>query len=115
MKTILSEKIETVLRRGSYNSRMKDFYDIYLFTTKLRDEINIDNFLLAMKNTFEKRKSFEYLEDYENILKDIEENNRLELLWNKYSNKRKYAKDIKFSNIIIELKAFLDNNNILVH
>lgn len=115
LETIFSEKIETVLRRGIYNSRMKDFYDIYLFTTKLRDEININNFLMAMKKTFEKRKSYEYLEDYENILKEIEKNNRLELLWSKYSSKRKYAKDINFSNIIIELRAFLDRNNILVH
>lgn len=31
IETILSEKIETVLRRGTFNSRMKDYYDIYLF------------------------------------------------------------------------------------
>ena len=29
IETILAEKIETVLRRGKYNSRMKDYYDIY--------------------------------------------------------------------------------------
>lgn len=34
IETILTEKIETVLRRGKYNSRMKDYYDIYLFLTK---------------------------------------------------------------------------------
>lgn len=33
LETILSEKIETVLRRGKYNSRMKDYYDIYMFLT----------------------------------------------------------------------------------
>ena len=29
IETILAEKIETILRRGTFNSRMKDFYDIY--------------------------------------------------------------------------------------
>ena len=31
IETILSEKIETILRRGKYNTRMKDYYDIYFF------------------------------------------------------------------------------------
>ena len=52
IETILSEKIETVLRRGIYNSRMKDYYDIYMFLTKMKAEINMNNFMLAMKNTF---------------------------------------------------------------
>lgn len=34
IETILSEKIETVLRRTLYNGRMKDFYDIYIFLKK---------------------------------------------------------------------------------
>ena len=41
IETILAEKIETVLRRGKYNSRMKDYYDIYFFLTKLKNEINV--------------------------------------------------------------------------
>jgi len=31
IETILSEKTETILRRGKFNSRMKDYYDVYLF------------------------------------------------------------------------------------
>lgn len=31
IETILAEKIETILRRGKYNTRMKDYYDVYFF------------------------------------------------------------------------------------
>lgn len=40
IETILAEKIETILRRGKYNTRMKDYYDIYFFLIKLRNEID---------------------------------------------------------------------------
>ena len=108
IETILSEKIETVLKRGIYNSRMKDFYDIYVFIKKFSKDINYDNFLSAMKSTFEKRNSFDVLEDYKIILNEVKENERLNNLWNKYAIKRNYAKDVNFSAIIESLDEFLD-------
>lgn len=114
IETILSEKIETILRRGIYNSRMKDYYDIYMFLTKMKSEINMDNFMLAMKNTFEKRDSLKYLEDYSNILNEIKEYDRIYILWDKYIAKRVYAQNIKFGDILSLLLDFLNSNNILV-
>ena len=68
IETILSEKIETVLRRGTFNSRMKDYYDIYFFLTKLKECIDVNILKLAIETTFNKRKSFSYLNDYKQIL-----------------------------------------------
>lgn len=33
LETLLAEKIETMLSRGISNTRMRDFYDIYVLTT----------------------------------------------------------------------------------
>ena len=107
IETILSEKIETVLRRGSFNSRMKDFYDIYYFLTKLRKEIDINILKEAVDNTFSKRDSFEYLNDYEQIIDSIIGNERLERLWNIYSNKYKYANGIDINEILNLLKDII--------
>ena len=115
IETLVSEKIETILRRGIYNSRKKDFYDIYLFINKLVDDINYNNLLVAMKNTFKKRKSLSYLEDYKNILSDISKNERLLSLWNKYISKNKYAQGIDFKDIVSSLEEFLDKHNVFVN
>ncbi len=115
IETILSEKIETVLKRGIYNSRMKDFYDIYVFINNFSKDINYDNFLSAMKNTFEKRNSLSVLEDYKIILNEVKENERLNNLWNKYTIKRNYAKDVEFSVIIELLDEFLDKHSISIY
>ena len=115
IETLVSEKIETILRRGIYNSRMKDFYDIYLFINKLVDDINYNNLLVAMKNTFKKRESLSYLEDYKYILSDISKNERLLSLWNKYISKNKYAQGIDFKDIVSSLEEFLDKHNVFVN
>ena len=110
VETIFSEKIETVLKRGIYNSRMKDYYDIYMFINNFYNVINYDNWLLAMKNTFEKRNSMDVLSDYKTILNEIKESERLNNLWNKYIAKRSYANNIKFINVIQSLDNFLDKH-----
>lgn len=111
-ETIISEKIETILRRGQYNSRMKDYYDIHMFLTRFKDNIDINILKLSIKNTFDKRKSLDYLKDYEQILYGISSYERIVNLWNGYAKKNKYANDIKFEEIIKELKEFISSLDI---
>ncbi len=113
-ETIIAEKIETILRRGQYNSRMKDYYDIHMFLSKFKDTIDTNILKLSIKNTFDKRESFEYLKDYEKILEGISSYNRIVNLWNGYSKKNKYANNIKFKEIINELKKFISSLDIEV-
>ena len=114
VETIISEKIETILRRGQYNSRMKDYYDIHMFLSKFKDNIDIDILKLSIKHTFNKRESFDYLKDYAQILDGIVSYDRTVNLWNIYTKKNKYANDIKFEEIINELREFISNLDIEV-
>ena len=107
IETILAEKIETLLRRGKFNSRMKDYYDVYCFLTKMRDDIDIKTLKDAIDNTFIKRKSFKYLNDYEEIINSIIDDKKIKDLWVKYAVKNKYAENIKFEEILNLLKVFL--------
>lgn len=111
-ETIISEKIETILRRGQYNSRMKDYYDVHIFLSKFKDNIDIKNLKLSIKNTFDKRESLDYLKDYEQILDSISSYDRIISLWNGYAKKNKYANDIKFEEIIKEIKEFISSLDI---
>ena len=112
IETILAEKIETVLRRGIFNSRMKDFYDIYYFLTKLRKDIDINILKEAVDNTFTKRNSFEYLNDYEQIIGSIIDNKKIEKLWNIYSNKYKYANGIDINEILSLIRDIIKQLNL---
>ena len=112
IETILAEKLETVLRRGKYNSRMKDYYDVYFFLTKLRNEFDINILKDAINNTFTKRESFEYLNDYSQIIKSIIDSDRIKTNWNSYSKKNSYAKNIEVDQIMILLNDFIKELNL---
>ena len=112
IETILAEKIETILRRGKYNSRMKDYYDIYFFLTKLKNDINMKILKEAINNTFTKRESLRYLEDYEEIIESIINSRRIEKLWAIYSNRYKYADGITVNEILILLKDVIKKLNL---
>ena len=108
IEPLLSEKIETVLRRGIFNSRMKDYYDIYFFLTKLKNEINFDILKKSINNTFKIRESFDYLNDYNIILNNIRNNDKIHNLWKSYSKKNEYSKNISFDDIIDILIDFIN-------
>ena len=109
IETILSEKVETILRRGKYNTRMKDYYDVYFFLTKLKNEINLEIFKQALNNTLRNQDSFDYYNDYKQILNGLTNDERINNYWNTYKKKTKYAQNIEFNEIIKALEEFLGN------
>lgn len=109
IETILAEKIETILRRGKYNARMKDYYDVYFFLTKLKNEIDLETFKQALNNTLTKRESFDYYKDYRQILNVLTNDERINNYWSTYKKKTKYAQNIEFKEIVRILDEFLDN------
>lgn len=107
IETILAEKIDTILRCGKYNSRMKDCYYIYFFLTKLINEIDINILKDAIDNTFTKIKSFEYLNDYHKIIKSIFDSDIVKTNCKFYSKKNSYAKDLEVDHIMILLNNLI--------
>ena len=112
IETILAEKIETILRRGRFNARMKDFYDVYFFLKNLNSEINFNIFKEALNNTLANRDAFEYYNDYEQILDEILNDDRMNDYWSTYIKKNKYARNIDFKDIINMLIKFINDTKI---
>lgn len=99
-ETIVAEKLETVLKRNTANSRMKDYYDLYYFATYKWNDIDITTLKTAIDTTFKNRNSQEYLEKFKAIISNILEDESLIARWNKYRKEHEYAKDIKFEDTI---------------
>jgi predicted nucleotidyltransferase component of viral defense system len=53
LETVVSEKFEAMVKLGFFNSRMKDFYDIYNILTS--NKIDAKKLKTAIKKTFENR------------------------------------------------------------
>ena len=90
IETVIAEKLETILRRAEANSRIRDYYDLYLIYTKGWNDVKIDK-------TFEKRNYNGNIEEAIAILKDSE---IIKNRWDSYKKKYEYANDIDYDEIM---------------
>ena len=103
-ETILAEKFETIITRNIDNTRMKDYYDIYMFVNLKWNDINEDTLIKAIINTAKNRETLNYIDMASKYIELISGDLRLKSLWNIYQNNYDYAKNIDFSNTINAIK-----------
>ncbi len=94
IETVIAEKVETILRRGVFTTRPRDYYDVYILGTTQKYDKKI--YQEALKATAKHRGSTEQIFDTEGILKQISESDDLKEMWRKYQKKFLYANDILY-------------------
>ena len=72
IETVIAEKLETILRRAEANSRIRDYYDLYLIYTKGWNDIKVEDLRKAIDKTFENRNYKGNIIETITILKDSE-------------------------------------------
>lgn len=97
IETIIAEKLETILRRAEANSRIRDYYDLYLIYTKGWNDVKINDLRKAVGKTFEKRNYTGNINEAITILKDSE---IIKNRWESYKKKYEYANDIDYYEIM---------------
>lgn len=103
-ETILAEKFESIISRNIDNTRMKDYYDLYMFVNLKWDDINKDTLRKAIINTAKNRETLDYIDDASKYIELISDDSRLKSLWNSYKSNYDYAKDIEFVDTIKAIK-----------
>lgn len=98
LETVLAEKVESIISRGVANTRMRDFYDIYILTKLQGENINSSLFKKALAATSKNRGSENQISNAENILIDISESEKLKSLWKNYITKNPYAQEINWTS-----------------
>ena len=97
IETILAEKIETTLSRSTANTRMRDFYDLFL----LSKTQTVDASLVrqALKATAKKRSSSAMLEKAETTLLAIEQDGDMRKSWIQYAKKNLYVGSVSWDEV----------------
>ena len=108
LETILAEKLQTVLARGILNTRMRDFYDIRMLFDTYEDKVNKAVLKDAFAATCKKRGTDHLQEQAEEIIKIIEANEQLQVLWRAYQKKYSYAADIDYASVISGVRKLMD-------
>ena len=104
LETVLAEKMETVIARGAANTRLRDYYDLYILQNEYTHVINMEQFKEAFLATSKKRNSIQLIAEGNRILKEIEDSEVMQELWKGYQKKFSYAEDISWERVMVSIE-----------
>lgn len=108
LETILAEKLQAILNRELLNTRMRDFYDIYVLFSMYENTINVEVLKEAFYATCKKRNSINLIKNSNLLINTISNSDVLENRWNEYQKKFAYVQGISYEDTINNIKILLD-------
>lgn len=103
IETVIAEKFESIINRGTLGTRIRDFYDVYmLLNTQSK---NIDNSVLnaAIYSTSEHRGTLETIKKWKEVIEVLRNSDTMKKQWERYQNDNFYAEDIDYDDLITSL------------
>ncbi len=71
LATVVAEKLETVISRGTANTRGRDYYDLYILRHTVADQLNPEELSEALQSTCEKRGSLNAMTNWESVVEEV--------------------------------------------
>ena len=106
MVTSIAEKTETMVSRGTINSRMKDFYDIWLLSELFNHDFKTLN--QAIMNTFNRRNVSLPTTVPESFTREFFQSKIKQTQWNAFCRKNKLQKSPgNFESAVMRIRDFL--------
>ena len=110
LETVLAEKLETVISRNVTNTRMRDFYDIYILQKLYGEQLSKDVLRDAFVATAKKRETLEQIEteDIDEVFDEIQSSSVMENLWKAYQRNYSYSADIPWHTIMKSIRTLYE-------
>ena len=106
LETVLAEKLETIITRATTNTRMRDFYDIYILEQLHGNTLNAQILHDALLATARKRETEGHLAEAKEVFAEVEDSPVMQQLWTAYRKKFSYAADLEW-NIVMKAVRIL--------
>lgn len=106
LETLLAEKLETIMARGTTNTRMRDFYDIHV----IRQHKQFDSTTLkkAFFATSIKRNTTDQILDLKNILTDVESDSVMQKQWEYYQKGSFFIGELTWDEVMESVKLLAE-------
>lgn len=104
IETVLAEKLESMIARTITNTRMRDFYDVYLLTKIYSEVIDYKILNLALKATSTKRNTITLMDNAEKVFDELLTDSGIINLWQRYQSNYNYANGISLNTVVDSAK-----------
>ena len=97
IETVIAEKFHAMVVLGTLNSRMKDFYDVYVLLKN--NDVNSANLKEAILRTF-KHRNTDFVKEHELFSRSFGEDPKRRIMWNTFLRKMDISDDIAFPFVV---------------
>ena len=122
LETVLAEKLETVISRNVTNTRMRDFYDIYILQKLYGEQLRKEVLWNALVATARKRGTLQQVEsgDTKEVFDEVETSSVMENLWKAYQKNYYYAANISWQMVMQSIRflyeiSYNDNERTIIN
>ena len=106
LETILAEKLQSILARGSANTRLRDYYDLCILSDTV--DINYNDLRAAFFATCKNRGTLSLIPNKDLVLSQIHSDSGMKALWESYQRKYSYAKDYAWIDVMKKLELMFN-------
>jgi predicted nucleotidyltransferase component of viral defense system len=103
METLLAEKLETIMARGTANTRMRDFYDIHVISGQKNFDMEI--LKRAFLATSAKRNTTSQIPEFKNTLYTVETDNNMWKQWNSFREESFFVGELSWNEVMDSVKV----------
>ncbi len=102
LETLLAEKMETIMSRATANTRMRDFYDIYVISRQK----SFDQGVLkdAFYATSEKRETVAQIPDFMDTISSIESDEVMKSQWENFRNDSFFVGELSWTEVMASVR-----------
>lgn len=104
LETLLAEKLQTIAARGAANTRIRDFYDIYMLSKLYDSVINQITLKEAFEATSRKRRTIDRSADIYTALKFFEQDPEANKNWERFKTKNYFVENIDWNDVMEVVK-----------
>ena len=108
IETLFAEKLETILARGLANSRMRDFYDLYVLRNYTDEKLDFNILSRAVLATAVKRNTANMLNYRSEILDAIQGSDTMHRQWENYRMGSVYVGNISWYDVTESVKLLFE-------
>ena len=107
LETLLAEKLETIMARGTANTRMRDFYDIQVISQQEQyDPMTVKKAFLATSN---QRNTTDQILDFRNILDAIETDDIMRRQWENFRKDSFFIGELTWDEVMESVKLLAES------
>lgn len=100
LETVLAEKLESIITRTVTNTRMRDFYDIYILQQLYGKTIDQAVLRDALLVTARKRGTERHLAETQEVMGEVESSSVMRRLWTAYQKRFSYVVGLGWNSIM---------------